>query len=965
MRIHQVTVAGFGPFLAPQTVEFDAFDDHGIFLINGRTGAGKSSILDAIVYGLYNSTPRYGSGGASQVRSHHCGHSDPTWVELEFSTDGERYRVRRSPEYERPKSRGEGMTTERPSARLWRWEAEQWVGLEAQVRTVGQRLEELLPLSRAQFLQVVLLAQGEFQRFLVADSGERQDLLGALFDTRRFESFDALLQARATSSRSQLERADSIGASLVESLVSHLCVEAPGGPDDSWLAEVLEHSDVQRRLAEQERSRAQTELTRSTDALDEARRVLERQQRLAQYTALHDRLIEHEDDVAARRARLERARAAQAVRPTRGVVQRLVARAREADRLVDKAHAAYEELTGHPAPDELATEKERWASESARVSQALPLERQLRQAVDESTSLRRDQSDLERAIEGFEADLTRQRELAARSIKISAILAESAVHALLGELANARRHEGAVVEQRDATTRVLVTGQSRTAASARLDEVRRALHDQAAGRLAATLVPGQECPVCGSQSHPHPAVWGDDPVSDEDLERSEREFAAAQIACGEAEAALAGATARGQALAGSRTVEVLTDLVAEATTSLRLARDAEQARDAAEAAVRDGSARLQDSQVRLAGLSARIVGVERRVVELRTAVDEARNGADSVAERLADVEARRRVVDTLAQSRESQQRLTLELRSARADLDRVMAEAGLVDDADFVAAELPPDDFVRMGESVRAHEDQWAVVTANLADPELQSLPESPVELAPRAAAVAAATDAYRDAAAAAGVAEQRHRTTDDLVRRVREVWARSEDDRRTHETLSRLASTVHGEPPNTRRLRLESYVLAVQLEQIVEAANHRLAVMSAGRYELMLNDRVATRGNNAGLEVRVRDQHTQESRTPESLSGGEKFLASLALALGLAEVVTNRAGGIALHTLFIDEGFGSLDSETLDLAMHTLDSLRENGRTVGVISHVAAMKERIPAQVVVERAPGGWSSLRVTPPAR
>ena len=176
---------------------------------------------------------------------------------------------------------------------------------------------------------------------------------------------------------------------------------------------------------------------------------------------------------------------------------------------------------------------------------------------------------------------------------------------------------------------------------------------------------------------------------------------------------------------------------------------------------------------------------------------------------------------------------------------------------------------------------------------------------------------------------------------------------------IARLANTVAGRAPNTHRMTLESFVLAAELEEIVEAANLRLDDMSSGRYRLQHSDALAARGASSGLGLSIMDAHTGLARPAQSLSGGETFLASLALALGLAEVVTARAGGVRLDTLFIDEGFGSLDDDTLELAMRTLDELRQGGRTVGLISHVAAMKEQLPAQLAVEATPQGPSVIR------
>ena len=215
-----------------------------------------------------------------------------------------------------------------------------------------------------------------------------------------------------------------------------------------------------------------------------------------------------------------------------------------------------------------------------------------------------------------------------------------------------------------------------------------------------------------------------------------------------------------------------------------------------------------------------------------------------------------------------------------------------------------------------------------------------------------AAVDAAADAAATAA----RLRT---LLERAREALGGVTALAEEQQVVARLADTIAGRAPNTHRMTLESFVLAAELEEIVAAANLRLSDMSSGRYQLRHTDALAARGAASGLGLEILDAHTGAARPAQSLSGGETFLASLALALGLAEVVTARAGGVRLDTLFIDEGFGSLDDDTLELAMTTLDELRQGGRTVGLISHVATMKERIPAQLHVQATPQGPSIIR------
>ncbi|MCK9919827.1 SMC family ATPase, partial [Microbacteriaceae bacterium K1510] len=257
------------------------------------------------------------------------------------------------------------------------------------------------------------------------------------------------------------------------------------------------------------------------------------------------------------------------------------------------------------------------------------------------------------------------------------------------------------------------------------------------------------------------------------------------------------------------------------------------------------------------------------------------------------------------------------------------------------------------------HEASVATVTARRAELEALGLPEEPVDVAAAQEALRVARDAVRSATDALSRHDQAAAALSDLRDRAAAVDEGRAELERTHQIVARLADTLAGRAPNDYRMPLETYVLAAELEEIVTAANVRLDEMSSGRYRLQHTDARASRGAQSGLGLEIVDAFTAVARPAHSLSGGETFLASLALALGLAEVVTARAGGIRLDTLFIDEGFGSLDAETLDLAMRTLDELRSGGRTVGVISHVEAMKEQIPAQLVVEATGRGSSIIR------
>ncbi len=377
-----------------------------------------------------------------------------------------------------------------------------------------------------------------------------------------------------------------------------------------------------------------------------------------------------------------------------------------------------------------------------------------------------------------------------------------------------------------------------------------------------------------------------------------------------------------------------------------------------------------------AALADRREAIAARTAEadaLRRVVHEARGDFDSVAERIAAATDRRLRAEALAQALDETAEARRAAAEARADRDARLAlsvfagadteqsaaavETALLDGAARAAIDL----------EVRTHEQALHAERERLRELELElaGVPDEPVDVEAAAAELVAARSAWRASVEAALTMEQAAGGLRDLLGRVEAQRSETAALADAAAVVARLAHTVAGRPPNTHRMTLEAFVLAAELEEIVAAANLRLTAMSSGRYLIQHTDARAARNAASGLGLEILDSYTGQARPAHSLSGGETFLASLSLALGLAEVVTARAGGIRLDTLFIDEGFGSLDGDTLELAMRTLDELRQGGRTVGVISHVEAMKEQLPAQLLVEATPRGPSVIRQDAGAR
>ena len=568
--------------------------------------------------------------------------------------------------------------------------------------------------------------------------------------------------------------------------------------------------------------------------------------------------------------------------------------------------------------------------------------------------------------------LLAELERSAKAAGLAGAGAESAdgrVRELEARLSAAKEADSLRAAARRAERAAVEAGSALRAASAALDALRERRLAGYAGELAESLVAGESCAVCGSVEHPSPASRGGDPVTPEAISSAEQVKDAAVASDADAsqrlraaEQATADAAARAgglstedldELLTGAREVAAQAAAAAARAETLQAERDARAAEAAALEAERE-SLGAERTTVFAAAATAR-----QALQKARESVDAARGDFPGVADRIRAAERRIRLAAELsAVMRTTSQRVEaattaaddLETRLADSEFDDIGAVSAALRDAGARSA---------LDRRVREHEARLAAEKSALMELELEMLPEEPIDTAEAAATLERAEELWRSAVTARAHAEQRAEVLADAAARAEFAYDAIADLAAEVAVIERLAHTVSGRAPNTRRMKLETFVLAAELEEIVAAANVRLGEMSGERYSLQHSDALAARGAASGLGLEVMDRYTGRPRPAQSLSGGETFLASLALALGLAEVVTGRAGGITLDTLFIDEGFGALDAETLDVAMRTLDELRQGGRTVGVISHVEAMKEQLPAQLLVEVTPEGWSRVQ------
>ncbi|MDJ0339151.1 SMC family ATPase [Cryobacterium sp. PH31-O1] len=1002
MKIKRLRLAGFGPFKNEQIVNFERFDSDGIFLITGKTGAGKSSILDAICFALYDQVPRF-TDTEQRMRSDYCEPDDPTFVELDFSLRGRDYRLLRSPAYERAKKNGTGTTSAAPTAVLQVLYGTQWRGIAAKPRAVGLELSSILPLKADQFLQVILLAQNRFQYFLLAKTEERRAVLRTLFGTTRFEQLESALIARRKSLDESLAAVQRDVAELATAAMHQLRRSVlPIEPDLVWFRGALAGLNREVDLAVHDALAAAATLAAATAQHRAATETQRRQARRALAQATLATLEARSGEVDEQRGTLRQAtRAARVwphIRSSRAAT--LAWQAALTDETSARAAwlpfdvpfgATGTDTSGAPATStdtsgaelELGPIMDALVGRLGALAEVLAEEKQLPALDHEITALfdllAVHTDDLTRAQQRLD-ELPQQIDFVGGQLAAATLTAagetdaDEAVHRAAAGLAAAEDVLSLLTELVGAND--ILLGRSRDNAAAAVDYealVARRITGQAS-ELAGYLVDGDACVVCGSIEHPAPAAAQAGLVSAADLTTARDQLQGCQQQLADAQettAALTNRLAQAQALAGQRSVD---ELRADRTAAAaRLA----TARTAADLV---GGLRQEQADLRhgltlaraavLAARASRDTASDTHSVRsgqrdlLAARVGAQRGECESVTAQVRALQQELECARTLDGAQDLSRERAAAADAATRQLTGQLGEEGFDDEETAVAAQRGEGEITRLETVERAYDAERAAARAAVADPELADLSPEPVDLEPSQRAFDAASSERDAAVSAQGSLAERAGQLAELVRQVTTRFAASADLLNVHSQVRQLADVIQGDEPNTKRMRLETYVLAAQLEEIVVAANLRLRTMTSGRYALEHDDSRVKGGARSGLGLMIRDGFTGRARATHSLSGGETFLASLALALGLAEVVSGQAGGITLDTLFVDEGFGSLDGETLETAMGTLDTLRAGGRTIGLISHVDSMKEQIPATLRISVTDQGYSRIEADPAA-
>ena len=928
MRPLTLTVSAFGPYAAETTLDFTRLGRGGLYLITGDTGAGKTTIFDAITYALYDRSSGDVRDGA-MLRSKYAKPGEKTYVELTFEVNGRQYTVRRNPEYQRPKTRGEGFTTEKADALLTYADGRPPV---TRSREVNSAVIDIIGLDYSQFSQIAMIAQGQFTRLLNASTDDRRAIFCRLFSTARYQSLQkALSDENSRLAAECAEQTVRIGQVLSgvswaddDSEAEGLPVQLDANAEPSTVCAALD-ALIERQAAALGTASAGREAAQS--ALDGVQARLTRAE-----TA--ERL---QKDLAEKRATRER------LAPLCAAAMAENARHDGDGAVLDGLTAQIEQAkAGLAACDKL----DALCADAAQAGSRGHLE------AAKAKRRRSEAEALARAIEAAEAELAALESVEAQGVALEAraqqlAQREKALKALVASLNESLRRSRAMhTAQED----YRAASSSDAAARAKRDSLERAFLDAQAGLLAGSLVEGAPCPVCGSTHHPARAVLPHSAPTQEQVEEAKR--AAEEAGRKAQEAAAASATATTAAEEGRVTLR----RDAEALMPERFSAGVALTYELLKNAITQEKSRLADDKTALESARKKNEADRRRCAELTQERD--KKTAERTACEAQAAEAEKAAAEAAATARTleaqiAEQRASLpfaQRSEAQTALDTLTAQRETLRSAQ---------DAARAAAAKAERELAAAEAAEATARQAVESLgDEAGADDLAALAARQTALQAERDAHAAAEKALTAQLTPN---RRAAEGYRALADERTALEArrqwVEALANTASGNLTGRQKIKLETYIQTRYLDRILVHANTRLMQMTAGQYEL---ERIGAENqrSQSGLDLGVVDHYNGTRRSVKTLSGGESFKASL--ALGLSDEVQRAAGGIRLDALFLDEGFGSLDEESLEQALRVLAGLTEGDRLVGIISHVSALKERIDRQIVVRKAHTGGSSAEI-----
>ncbi|SCP95375.1 AAA family ATPase [Anaerobium acetethylicum] len=919
MRPIKLTVSAFGPYAGKTEFELNKLGDKGLYLITGDTGAGKTTVFDAITYALYGE-PSGSVRDTAMFRSKYADAETPTYVELDFEYAGKQYYVKRNPNYERPAKRGDGFTLQKADAELHLPDGR----VVTKINEVNSAMKEILGIDRSQFTQIAMIAQGEFQKLILASTEDRQKIFREIFGTRYYQ----VLQDKLKNESAELGRTcDALRKSVEQYIAGATCkaddvaeIELtkaksgalPVADTIELIHKIMLQDEDEKNLLSEEAAKLDEKLSEIAKALgkaaetEKAKKALEETQKeLKEKTLLQKQISEKFEEEKARIP--------------------------EKEALSEKITIRRNEL---PKYDELASEQAKMRnkqSDKQKSESRLADVRGLIKKLDSEIKTEKDEFVALKNIAVVCNEIEQKSDKLAKEKK--------SVDELLEEFRELKKLEKQLVSAQEDYGKA---SKEAELLKADYNQKYKAYLDEQAGVLAKTLENGKKCPVCGSMEHPEPAKLTDTAPSKEQLETAKiKSEAAEKKAAEQSEKAAKYNTQAGSkrdviqksvvSILGACAFEEIENNLNIKSTDL-CAKEAQVANELKEAGIKrvrhaalEKSIPLLEEQLKtktteesetiasLASLAAEIAAISENIGKLQTGLAFADKAEAEKALSLLDTQLSR-----MKKAYEDAEQQNLTCISAVKELEgKVTALEKQLNDAESV-------DITALNEKSN-------------------ELKEKKADIANSLSAITARLD--RNDNALEGIKKQSEELSQTETK---------------HAWVKALSNTANGNITGKERIMLETYIQMTYFDRIVARANTRFMVMSGGQYELKRRAEAENNRSQSGLELNVIDHYNGTERSVKTLSGGESFKASLSLALGLSDEIQASAGGVKLDTMFVDEGFGALDEESLKQAINTLAGLSEGNRLIGIISHVAELKEKIDKQIVVKKDKTGQSFIEI-----
>jgi exonuclease SbcC len=1003
-------MTAFGPFASEQVIDFKALGKNPLFLINGPTGAGKTTILDAICFALYGKTTGDEREG-SQMRCDMASDERLTEVSFTFELGAHRYHIRRVPEQPRAKKSGDGYTLQKPEAQLtcYHSDGSEVLLVAAKVSDATQQIEQLTGLDVDQFRQVMVLPQGKFRELLMADSKAREKIFSQLFQTHIYRKIEDKLKQQASGIKKDVEamrnRRDGIlqGAELEndEALADELKTLAP---------ELMSATEQKNTITE----RAQ----QVSQQLEQAKQLIGEFSSLETLKSLAKQLDEQKSQIDEQQKQLRAGQNAKLLQPFSQAVNARLHEVEQAQIQQQNAKNSQQQSTtmlaqSRAALDKLPDLETQLQQRLTLVQQRralLPQIKQLEQLKANVAEIARQMQDAEqqgKQVKNQLEQLNSQRLTAQEQVPQLKAHSEQLL-SLQQQISDSKHHLQLYVQwqrglsERDKFNADLLKAEARGAElkvrHQQLQGYHQALtlrwHQGQAAILAAKLSVGEACPVCGSVEHPKLAHSEQALPTDEEREAAQANELSALTALTNARSDYRQLVDRlkeveqrnnefaeqlpqvdmltqagiEQALQGlklqfadaSKAQQQLTELDERLATSqqqeLQLNRQLEQDREQyrqLEKQFNESSGQLKQLQGAIPQALCDLAALEQEIVEHDQEAQRLKQGISSLREQQTKAEQQFATATAQLQSAEDTlQRASQQYHLAVSEFEGRLYTSNFDSQPSFQAAILSDEQMAMLEQQLKQYEQRCITNQANIAQleaklqdctlPDIAQLSEAKVQLEAQQQGL------LNQWQQLSGRVRQLEQTGEQL----KTLDAKSSRLEAQYAVVGTLADVANGNTGN--KISLQRFVLSVLLDDVLLEASHRLQLMSKGRYRLLRKEDRAKGNKASGLELEVEDAYTAKVRSVATLSGGESFMAALSMALGLSDVVQAYAGGIKLDTLFIDEGFGSLDQDSLELAIRTLMDLQLAGRMVGVISHVTEMKEQIASRIDITKTATG-----------